>query len=92
MAGSTGKHSFLTASRPVSSLWRGEYSMGAHSFFSPLSNAGALSLLQFQLFSQVPSDVAFHSPALSVLLLPPVTLYFLVFQAISALPARQTTY
>ena len=37
--GSTGKHSFLIAGRPVSSLCRGEYSMVAHSF-SPLPNTG----------------------------------------------------
>ena len=28
--------------------------MGAHPFFSPLPNTGTLSLLQIQLFSQVP--------------------------------------
>ena len=38
--GCTGKHSFLIAGRPVSSLWHGEYSMGAHPFFSPLPNTG----------------------------------------------------
>ena len=51
----------------MSSLWCGEYSMVAHPFSSTLPNTGALSLLQIQLFSQVPSDVAFHPSALSVL-------------------------
>ena len=37
-----------------------------------------------QLFSQVPSDVAFHFPALSVLLPSPALLCFLVSQAVSA--------
>ena len=81
----TGKHSFLIAGRPVSSLRHGEYSMGAHPFFSPLPNTGALSLLQIQLLSQVPSDVAFHFPTLSILLPPHVTLCFLLSQAVSAL-------
>ena len=54
--------------------------MAAHPSSSPLPNTGALSLLQIQLFSQVPSDVAFHPPALSVLLPPPATLSFLVPQ------------
>ena len=81
----TGKHSFLIAGRPMSWLWHGEYSMGAHPFFSPLPNTGTLSLLQIQLFSQVPSDVAFHFPDLSILLPPPETLCFLVSQVVSAL-------
>ena len=58
--------------------------MGAHPFFSPLPNTGALSLLQIQLFSQVPSDVAFHFPALSILFPPPTTFCFLVSQAVFA--------
>ena len=58
--------------------------MVAHPSFTPLPNTGTLSLLQIQLFSQVPSDVAFHFPALSVLLPPPTTLCFLVSQAVSA--------
>ena len=69
--GCTGKHSFLIAGGQVSSLWCGEYSTMAHPFSSPLPNTGVLSLLQIQLFSQVPSDVAFYSPALSVLLPSP---------------------
>ena len=69
----------------MSSLWLGEYSLVAHPFFSPLSNTGTLFLLQIQLFSQVPSYVAFHFPTLSILLPPPKTLFFLVSQAISAL-------
>ena len=58
----TGKHSFLLASGPVSLLWRGGYSMGTHPFFSPLPSMGA-----DRLFSQVPSDAAFHFPAPRVL-------------------------
>ena len=53
---------------------------------SPLPNTGALFLLQVQLFSQVPSVVAFHSPALSVLLPPTTTYRFLISQAVSAQP------
>ena len=86
--GCTGKHSFLIAGRQVSSLWCGEYSMVAHLSSSPLPNTGALSLLQIQLFSQVPSDLAFYSPAFSVLLPPPTMLCFLVSQAVSALPTQ----
>ena len=48
--------------------------MLAHPSSSPLPNTDALSLLQFQLFCQVPSDEAFSSSALSVLLPPLVTL------------------
>ena len=59
--------------------------MVAHYSSSPLPNTGTLSLLQIQLFCQVPSDVAFHPPALSILLPTPATLSFLVFQAVSAL-------
>lgn len=64
--------------------------MVAHPSSSPLPNIGALSLLQIQLFSQVPSDMAFHSPALCVLLPPRVILHFLDSQAVSALPIQQT--
>ena len=53
---------------------------------SHLPNTGALSLLQVQIFSQVPSVVAFHSPALSILLPPPSTHGFLVPQAVSTPP------
>ena len=60
--------------------------MAARPFFSPLPNTGALSLMQIQLFSQVPSVVAFHSPALSILLPPTVMHHFLIPQAVSALP------
>ena len=72
----TEKHSFLIAGGPVSLLWCGEYSPffsplpNTGTFFSPLPNTGALFLLQIQLFSQVPTDAAFHFPALSVLLPP----------------------
>ena len=82
----TGKHSFLIAGGKVSLLWCGEYSMVAHPFSSTLSNTGALSLLKIQLFCQVPSGVAFCSPALSVLLPPPTMLCFLDSQEVSALP------
>ena len=44
----------------------------------PLPNSGASSLLWVQTFSRVPSAVAFHSPALCVLLPPPMTYHFLV--------------
>ena len=54
--------------------------------FSPLPNTGALSLLWVQLFSWVPSVVAFHSQAFSVLLPPPMTHHFLIPQAVSAPP------
>ena len=64
--------------------------MVAHPSSSPLPNTGTLSLLQIQLFSQVPSDVAFHPPALSVLVPPPPTVSFLVSQAVSALRTGQT--
>jgi len=53
-----------------------------------LPNVGTLSLLQIQLFSQVPSDVALHAPALSVLLPPPMMFSFLVFQAVPAPPSQ----
>ena len=46
--------SFLAAGGQVSSLWHGEYSIVAHPSSSPFPNIGAFSLLQIQLFSQVP--------------------------------------
>ena len=61
------------------------YMVGQHSSSSH-PNTGALSLLQIQLFSQVPFDVAFHSPALNILLPPPAMLHFLDSQAVSDLP------
>ena len=64
--------------------------MGAHRFSSTLPNTGALSLLQIQLLCQVPPDVAFCSPALSVLLPPPTMLHFLDSQEVSAPPIQQT--
>ena len=76
--GCTGKHSFLIAGGPVSSLWHGEYSMG------PNPSLPSPTLVQTQLFSQVPADVAFHFPALSILLPPPAMFCFLVSQAVSA--------
>ena len=63
-----------------------EYSLAAHPFSSPLPNTGTLSLLWVEIFSQVPSVVAFHSAALSILLLPPMMHCFLVPQAVSTLP------
>ena len=60
--------------------------MVAYPSSSALPSTGALSLLWFHLFSQLPSVVAFHSPALSVLLPPPVMHCFLVPQAVSAPP------
>ena len=53
----------------------------------PLPNTGALSLLWVPIFSQVPSVVAFHSPALSVLLPPPAMHCFLTPQAVSTSPS-----
>ena len=47
-------------------------------FSSPLPNNGALSLQWVRTFCQVPSAVAFHSPALSVPLPPPTVHLFLV--------------
>ena len=46
---------------------------------SPLANNGALSLLSVWTFSWVPSAVAYHSPALSVLLPLPAAHHSLVF-------------
>ena len=60
--------------------------MLAHLSSSPLPNTGTLSLLWVQIFSQVPSVVAFYSPALSILLPPPQMHRFLVPQAVSTLP------
>ena len=60
--------------------------MGAHPFSSPLPNTGILSVMRVQLFSQVPSVEAFHSPALSVLLPTPKTHHFLIPQAVSTPP------
>ena len=84
--GCPGKHCSQLAGEQLCSLGHKEYSMVAHPSSSPLPNTGALSLLWVQLFSQVPSVVAFHSPALSILLPPPVTHHFLVPQAISTPP------
>ena len=60
--------------------------MVAYPSSSPLPNTAALSLLPVQTFSWVPSVVAFHSPALSVLLPPPMILHFLIPQAVSTPP------
>ena len=58
---------------------------------SPLLNTGSSSLLWIQLFSQVPSVVAFHSPALSILLTPSATHCFLIPQAVSAQPTQASS-
>ena len=60
--------------------------MVAHPSSSPLPDSGTLSLLWVQTFSWVPSVVAFHSPAISLLLPPPTMHCFLVPQAVSTLP------
>ena len=86
MGGCIGKHCSLLAGGQVCSLWCKEYSMVAHPLSSLLPNTGALSLLRVQIFSQIPSVVAFHSPALSVLLPPPATQGFLIPQAVSTPP------
>ena len=64
--------------------------MAVHPSSSPLPNTDALSLLKIQLFSQVPSDVAFQPPTLSILLPAPAMLSFLTSQAVSALKTGQT--
>ena len=61
--GCTGKHSFLLASGPVSLLWRGGILWGP----TP-SSLPSPARVQTRLFSQVPSDAAFHFPAPGVLL------------------------
>ena len=66
VGGCTGKHCSLLAGGQVCSLWLKEYFTEAHPSSSPLPNTGTLSLLWVQIFSQIPSVVAFHSPALSV--------------------------
>ena len=60
--------------------------MVAHPSSFPLPNTGALSLLRVQIFSQVLSVVAFHSPALGVLLPPPTEHLCLIPQAVSTPP------
>ena len=57
----------LLAVVQVKMLWSKAYSLVAHTSCSPLPNNGAMSLLQAQTFSWVPSLVAFQSPALSTL-------------------------
>ena len=75
----------LLAGRQAHMLEDKDYSMAALSS-SPLPNNGALSLLRFPTFSQVPSVMAFHSPAYSVSLSPPTEHHFPVPQAVSTLP------
>ena len=84
--GCTGKHCSLLAGGQALLLVCKEYSMAAHPASSPLPNTGTLSLLRVHIVSQVPSVVAFHSPALSVLLPPPATQGFLIPQAVSTPP------
>ena len=79
-------HWTLLTGRQVCSLGHKEYSMEACPSSFPLPNTGALPLLPVQIFSQVPSVVAFYSPALSVLLPPPVMHSLLVPQAVSTPP------
>ena len=61
------KHCSLLAGGQAHLLGR----KGAHPSSSPLPNTGALSLLQVQFFSQVPSVVAFHSQPLAYCSLHP---------------------
>ena len=56
--------------------------MAAYPSSSPFPSTGALSLLWVQTF-RVPSVVAFHCPALSILLPPPATHCFLIPQFVS---------
>ena len=72
----------------LSASWQVSMHAGVQGVFSssPHPNTGALSLLQPQTFSRVPSVVAFHSPAVRALLPPPMTHCFLTPQAISTLP------
>ena len=67
-----GKLCSLLAVWQVHRLGHKEFSIVARPSSSPLSNTGALSLLQVQTFSQAPSVVAFCSPTLSILLPPPM--------------------
>ena len=84
--GRIGKHCSLLPGGQTCSLGHKEYSVVARPFSSPLRNTGALSFLRVQLFSQVPSVVAFHSPALSILLPPATMHHFLVPEAVSTPP------
>ena len=59
---------------------------------SPLPNTGALSLLWIQTFSQVPSVVAFRSPALSVFLPLPMLHCCQIPQSVSTLPTQPTAF
>ena len=76
----------------LSASWRASTLAGAQVFYgapppsSPLPNTGNLSLRRVQLFSQVSSVVAFHSPVLSILLPPPAKHCFLIPQTVSAPP------
>ena len=90
--GCTGYHYFLLSGGKVSSLGCKEYSMVACPSFSPLPSPRpqhwhiVSSVGSALLPALLPSVVAFHSPALSVLI-PPTTMHsFLVPQAVSTLP------
>ena len=73
-----GTLSSLQASRHVCMLGHKVSSMAAHLSSSPLPNNGSLSLFGVWTFSRVPSAMAFHSPALSLLLPRPTVYHFLV--------------
>ena len=70
----------------LSVIWLASMHTGAHGVFygaarpcsSPLPNNGTLSLLWVWTFSQFPSAMVFHSPALSILPFPPAVHYSLV--------------
>ena len=57
--------------------------MGSIPWGPPPSSLPSPTLVQTQIFSQIPCDVTFHFPALSILLPPPAVLCFLVSQAVS---------
>ena len=77
---------FLLAGGQVCTLGCREYSTVAYPSSSALPNTGAKSLPWVQSFSQVPSVAAFHFPALSILLPPPMIHQFLVPEAVSTSP------
>ena len=84
--GCTERHCSLLAGKQACLLGCKEYSIADRPSSSRLPNTGTLSLLRVQIFSQVPSVVTFHPPALSILLPPPTMHHFLVPQAVSTPP------
>ena len=84
----TGKPCSLLAGRQACSLRYKEYTMVAHPSSFPLPNTGTLSLLWVQTFSQIPSVVSFHSPALDVLFPSTSMHHFLVPQVVSTCPSQ----